>query len=134
MKKVLFAILSGLLTVSGLSAQTSPSKEGSAGTIEIKDATHFNETVKSGDLVLVDFYATWCGPCKMMPPILKQLKEEIKKPLVIAKVDVDKNGGLSRMYGISAIPTLLLFKNGKLVWSNTGVTSLEELKKVVNKY
>ena len=74
----------------------------------------FNEMINGEQLTLVDFFATWCGPCKMMHPILEQLKEKMGDDIRIQKVDVDKNEALSMQYRIQSVPTLMLFKKGEI--------------------
>ena len=74
----------------------------------------FNEMINGEQLTLVDFFATWCGPCKMMHPILEQLKEKMGDDIRILKVDVDKNEALSMQYRIQSVPTLMLFKKGEI--------------------
>ena len=87
----------------------------------------FEETIKEG-LILVDFFATWCGPCKMLSPILDELSEEVKDVKFI-KVDVDEEGDLAREYGVMSIPTIILFENGKEVKRFTGFMNKEEFVK-----
>ncbi|AHW61179.1 thioredoxin [Draconibacterium orientale] len=84
--------------------------------------------------VLVDFYADWCGPCKQMPPILKQVKSELKENIKIIKVDVDRNPNIASKYQIRSIPTLMLFKDGELKWSGMGVRPAHEVKSIVEQY
>lgn len=87
----------------------------------------FNEMISGEQLTLVDFFATWCGPCKMMHPILEQLKEKIGDDIRILKVDVDKNEALSMQYRIQSVPTLMLFKKGEMLWRQSGAMSLNDL-------
>ena len=87
----------------------------------------FNEMINGEQLTLVDFFATWCGPCKMMHPILKQLKEKMGDDIRILKVDVDKNEALSMQYRIQSVPTLMLFKKGEMLWRQSGAMSLNDL-------
>ena len=91
----------------------------------------FNEMINSNPLILVDFYATWCGPCKAMTPILQNLKEEIGDDLLIVKIDTDKYQQLSAQYQIRSVPTLMLYKNGKQVWKQAGGMQLAELKRLI---
>lgn len=91
----------------------------------------FNEIIKGEGLTLVDFFATWCGPCKMMHPVLEQLKDELGENVRVIKIDVDKNMDLSIQYRIQSVPTLMLFKNGAAVWRQSGVMSLNNLKSII---
>ena len=93
---------------------------------------NFNEIINSNQLTLVDFFATWCGPCKSMHPILEQLKEQMGDKVRIIKIDVDKNEALSVTYRVQAVPTFMLFKNGQVVWRQSGALSLSALKDIVN--
>ena len=87
----------------------------------------FNEMINDEQLTLVDFFATWCGPCKMMHPILEQLKEKMGDDIRILKVDVDKYEALSMQYRIQSVPTLMLFKKGEMLWRQSGAMSLNDL-------
>lgn len=92
----------------------------------------FSELIADEPLLLVDFTAEWCGPCKMMKPILDQVKSEIGDKAKIIKVDVDKNNNAAMQYQISGVPTLILFKNGKVVWRQSGVVQPAALKQVID--
>ena len=92
----------------------------------------FNEMINGEQLTLVDFFATWCGPCKMMHPILEQLKEKMGDDTRILKVDVDKNEALSMQYRIQSVPTLMLFKKGEMLWRQSGAMSLNDLMKKIS--
>lgn len=95
---------------------------------------NFNDMIHGGQLILVDFFATWCGPCKMMHPILEQLKAEMGDSLRIVKVDVDKNAPLADAYRIQSVPTLVLFRNGEALWRQSGVMPLADLKRLIQTY
>lgn len=95
---------------------------------------NFSDIIKSDKLTLVDFFATWCGPCKMMHPILEQLKEEMGDSIRILKLDVDDNEDLSMHYNIQSVPTLMLFKSGEIVWRQSGAKSLNELKSLIAQF
>ena len=94
----------------------------------------FNEIIQSDKPVLVDFSAEWCGPCKMMGPILKEVKLEIGDSATIIKVDVDKNPQAASQYQVQGVPTLILFKNGKPLWRQSGVVPKAELVSVIKKF
>lgn len=89
---------------------------------------NFNDIINSNQLTLVDFFATWCGPCKQMHPVLEQLKASEGENLRIIKLDVDKNEALASAYRIQSVPTLMLFRNGELLWRQSGAMSLADLK------
>ncbi|RSK40365.1 thioredoxin [Mangrovimonas spongiae] len=91
----------------------------------------FSEIINQEKPVLVDFFAEWCGPCKMMSPILKQVKESMGDNVSIIKIDVDKNQTLAAKYQVRGVPTLLLFKNGKQVWRQSGVLQKDEIINVI---
>ena len=91
----------------------------------------FEEEIKN-DIVLVDFYATWCGPCKMMHPVIEELKA-INPELKIIKVDVDKHNELARKYSVMSIPTIFLMKNGEILEKNVGYTPLDTLEQWLNR-
>lgn len=92
----------------------------------------FNDIINGNQLTLVDFFATWCAPCKAMHPVLEQLKEDVGEEIRIIKIDVDKNQALSNAYGIQSIPTLMFFKSGKMLWRQSGAMRLPDLKRVVD--
>lgn len=94
----------------------------------------FSEIINSEQLTLVDFFATWCGPCKKMHPILEQLKGELGDSIRIIKLDVDKNENLSMIYRIQSVPTLMLFRKGEVVWRQSGALSLNELKSIISQH
>jgi thioredoxin 1 len=96
---------------------------------------NFNDLINSEKPTLVDFYATWCGPCKILAPMLEEIAGEIGDIAKIIKVDVDTNTDATKKYGIRNVPTLLLFKEGEIVWRQSGVsdkkTIIENIKKFV---
>lgn len=92
----------------------------------------FNEMINGEQLTLVDFFATWCGPCKMMHPILEQLKEKMGDDIRILKVDVDKYEALSMQYRIQSVPTLMLFNKGEMLWRQSGAMSLNDLMQKIS--
>ena len=94
----------------------------------------FNDIINSEQLTLVDFFATWCGPCKMMHPVLVQLKDELGDSIRIIKIDVDKNESLSMTHRIQSVPTLMLFRKGEILWRQSGAMSLNDLKTIIAKY
>ena len=87
----------------------------------------FNDIIKGETPTLVDFHATWCGPCKSLGPILDQLKSKKGQALRILKIDVDKNPAIADQLGIRGVPTLIYYKNGKQIWRKSGVIPLPEL-------
>lgn len=94
----------------------------------------FDEIIKSPTPVLVDFFATWCGPCRMMHPVLEELHAKIGNQVRIIKVDIDKNEALAAKYLIQSVPTLMIFKNGKQEWRGSGMRSVEELQRLLEAY
>ena len=97
-------------------------------------ATAFDSLIKSGQLVLVDFYATWCGPCKTMSPILEDVAAQMQGDAKVIKIDVDKNPAISNAYKIQSIPTLILFRHGKPLWRQAGVVSSSEIIKKIKSF
>ena len=92
----------------------------------------FNDIIRSDQPTLVDFYATWCGPCKMMQPVLEQLSGEIKGKARIIKIDIDKNQRMADKLSIRSVPTFVIYKGGKIVWRKSGALSKEMLKSALS--
>lgn len=93
--------------------------------------TKFNEIIASNNLVLVDFYADWCGPCKMMSPILQEVKSNLKDHIKIIKVNVDQHQDLAQHFMVRGVPTLILFKQGKMLWRQSGVLQTNDLLNII---
>lgn len=94
----------------------------------------FNDVISEDRLVLVDFFATWCQPCKMMHPILEQVKVTLGDKIRIIKVDVDKYGQTAAQYGIQAVPTLILFRKGQILWRQSGAMTKADFLAIINQY
>ena len=91
----------------------------------------FNDIINQKMPVLVDFTADWCGPCKSMSPILKQLKSELKDSISVIKINIDKNQPLAAKYQVKGVPTFIIFKQGKQVWRQSGMQSISQLKQAL---
>lgn len=94
----------------------------------------FNEIINSPKPVLIDFHATWCGPCKVMSPILQEVKQAMGDKIQIVKIDVDKNPHISQQYRVQGVPTLMIFKEGKALWKESGVKSKKQMIEVLEKF
>jgi thioredoxin 1 len=91
----------------------------------------FNNIINSEKPVLVDFYATWCGPCKVLGPVLKEVKDNLGDRVSIIKIDVDKNQQLASQYQVRGVPTMILFQNGKQLWRQSGVLEKNDIIKII---
>ena len=94
----------------------------------------FSEIINQNKPVLVDFFADWCGPCKMMSPILKEVKDALGETVSIIKINVDNNQKLAAQYQVRGVPTLILFKEGSQVWRESGVLQKKELIEIINSH
>ena len=92
----------------------------------------FQELINSDKPVLVDFFAEWCGPCKMMAPILKEVKNKLGDAVTIVKVDVDKNPDAARQFNIQGVPTLIVFQKGEVKWRQSGVVQARQIEQVLS--
>jgi len=95
---------------------------------------NFTELIKQSDLVLVDFYADWCGPCKMMSPVLTEVKKHFEDQLKVLKINVDNNQSLSAKLQVRGVPTLILYKSNQQVWRQSGVVDANQLISLVNSH
>lgn len=93
----------------------------------------FNEIINSEKPTLVDFYATWCGPCQMLTPILEGVSTEVGDNAKVLKIDIEKNMETASQYGVRSVPTLILFKEGKEIWRQTGLTQKNVLVETINR-
>jgi thioredoxin 1 len=97
-------------------------------------SSSFQDLINSSKPVLVDFYAEWCGPCKMMKPILDDVKHQVGEEAHIIKVDVDRNPAVASALNIRGVPTLMIYRNGKVLWRKSGVVAADELTQLLKKY
>lgn len=95
---------------------------------------NFSELISGDTPVLIDFYADWCAPCQMMPPILKEVKSAFGDALRIVKIDSDRNQALSAKYNVRSIPTLMLFHNGEVIWRQAGVVPAPQLIQLLKQH
>jgi len=96
--------------------------------------SNFSEIINKDQPILVDFFATWCGPCQTLSPILKQVKDELGDNVSVIKIDVDKNQSIAAQFQVRGVPTMLLFKNGKQLWRQSGVLSKNDLISIIKQH
>ena len=94
----------------------------------------FKDLINAPQPVLVDFYADWCGPCKAMNPVIKEVAQSVQGKARVIKVDIDKSDEAARSYGVQAVPTFILFKNGKIVWRHSGMIDKNSLLNVIQQF
>ncbi len=120
-----------LLLILGMSLSSCNNQKGET---ELVDLASFEESIGDNKLTMVDFYATWCGPCMRMDPFVKEIKEEKKDIVNVIQVDTDKFTEIAEKYQIDALPTLIFFKNGKVVHRDVGGRSKEDLIKLIEQF
>jgi thioredoxin 1 len=121
-----------LITIKIRAPETPSAGEGKAGVIEIDDGSFETEVLKSGIPVVVDFWAPWCGPCKMMAPVMEKAAEEFNGRYKFCKINVDENPGMAGKYQAMSIPMLLFFKNGEVVQRQVGAIPENQLRKILD--
>ena len=99
--------------------------------MEKRERKSFADIIQGNKPVLVDFSAEWCGPCKMMPPILKEVKDKMGERVTILKMDIDRNPAVASAYQILSVPTLIVFRDGQVRWRQSGVTRADQLESVL---
>lgn len=99
-----------------------------------KKKVKFKDVIKSDKPILVDFYATWCGPCQQLSPIVASVKKELAGQMKVVKVDVDKNKSASNKFKIKSLPTLAIFQNGKIIWKESGMKSKTQLLNIAKQF
>ena len=126
-----------LVAVFGLACAFSPATNEDEVGIKFDSITYKEALVKAkkeNKFIFIDCYTEWCGPCKTLKPILEDLKSKIGDKAKIIKIDIDKNPNAANAFNIRSVPTLLLFKNGKIVWHQSGVAHAEFLKQIIERY
>ncbi len=94
----------------------------------------FKDLIGSPKPILVDFYATWCGPCKALSPVIKEVKQELGDKMRVLKVDIDKNRSVANKYKIQSVPTLAIFQRGKIIWRESGMKTKTQLLRIANQH
>jgi len=100
--------------------------------VTILNQANFEETINSGKTVLVDFFATWCGPCKMLAPVLEEISNEVSEDKIVAKLDIDQNMEIARQFRVMSVPTMITFKNGEAVFKMIGVREKDEIVSMID--
>jgi thioredoxin 1 len=100
--------------------------------MEATEKQSFGDLIKGNKPVLVDFSAEWCGPCKMMPPILKEVKDKMGEKVTILKMDIDRNPAVASAYGIQSVPTMIVFRDGQIKFRQSGVMRAEQIRSVLD--
>ena len=102
--------------------------------METSNKESFSDVINGSTPVLVDFFAEWCGPCKMMTPVLKQLRDKMQDSIRILKLDVDKSPAMANAFQVQGVPTLILFHKGKIIWRQSGAVSLNVLDNIIRQH
>ena len=102
--------------------------------METSNKESFSDVINGATPVLVDFFAEWCGPCKMMTPVLKQLRDKMPDSIRILKLDVDKSPAMANAFQVQGVPTLILFHKGKIIWRQSGVVPLNVLENIIRQH
>lgn len=132
--KTIYNLTRGILEWQSLRLPVAKSDVLAKTDSKIYNTESFSTLVKSGKLVLVDFHAPWCAPCKTMSPIIDEVSSNYKGKIVVEKIDIESNRALAEANQIQSIPGFILYKNGQKVWTYKGVISLDDLSKIINQY
>lgn len=103
-----------------------------SGNIAYASSSNFQELLSQNELVLVDFFATWCNPCKMLSPIIEKLSEKYSDSVKIVKIDIDEHSDLAQQYGVQSVPTVMLFKNGNIISKEIGAKSIADYSALID--